>query len=292
LSGLLSWLCGAANGKGAPRTIAGRDNRILWSIVQSNANCRPQDDNETLTSPKYLADLACSQAADFGAPPHIPLGAQFSAFGSNSGRLAKGWAKARRRPGTMGAASPAHLGAFAGGETHGRLTFIEPLGFEEQTRSIERFVCGCGRPLDQAPLRACGTATHDPCECFVAGRPGDDEEASRGRAARRRWGIRIRAHPRSAAAGDWPCGVRGKCCFCTMDGEVDMSRSRLVLAATMALLSIGLVFYPQDHADAAKFCAQLRGATVQGHPDCSFSTLEACRARVRHRGGGHCYKLH
>jgi hypothetical protein len=29
-----------------------------------------------------------------------------------------------------------------------------------------------------------------------------------------------------------------------------------------------------------------------GHPDCSFSTLDACRARVRHRGGGHCYRLH
>ena len=44
--------------------------------------------------------------------------------------------------------------------------------------------------------------------------------------------------------------------------------------------------------NAAKFCAQLRGATATGAPDCSFSTLEACRARVRHRGGGHCYKLH
>ena len=71
-----------------------------------------------------------------------------------------------------------------------------------------------------------------------------------------------------------------------------MSSSRLALIAAMLLLSIVFALYPQDPANAAKFCAQLRGATAQGHPDCSFSTLEACRARVKHRGGGHCYKLH
>jgi len=70
-----------------------------------------------------------------------------------------------------------------------------------------------------------------------------------------------------------------------------MSRSKLAFVATMILLSIGSVFYPQDSADAAKFCAQLRGSTVGGQPDCSFSTMDACRARVRHRGGGHCYRL-
>lgn len=75
-----------------------------------------------------------------------------------------------------------------------------------------------------------------------------------------------------------------------------MSGSKLALIAMM-LLSMGFVFCPQDAANAAKFCAQLRGATggsegVAGRPDCSFSTLEACRARVKHRGGGHCYKLH
>ena len=70
-----------------------------------------------------------------------------------------------------------------------------------------------------------------------------------------------------------------------------MSRSKLAFVATMILLSIGFVFYPQDSADAAKFCAQLRGSTVGGQPDCSFSTMDACRARVRHRGGGHCYRL-
>jgi hypothetical protein len=71
-----------------------------------------------------------------------------------------------------------------------------------------------------------------------------------------------------------------------------MSGSRLALTAAMMLLSAGFVAFSPAPASAAKYCAQLRGSTATGHPDCSFSTLEACRARVRHRGGGHCYKLH
>jgi hypothetical protein len=70
-----------------------------------------------------------------------------------------------------------------------------------------------------------------------------------------------------------------------------MLRSKLAFIATMMLLAMGFVLCPQDTADAAKFCAKLRGSTVAGQPDCSFSTLEACRSRVKHRGGGHCYKL-
>ena len=70
-----------------------------------------------------------------------------------------------------------------------------------------------------------------------------------------------------------------------------MSRSRLALVAAM-LLSMGFVLYLHSPAEAAKYCAQLRGGTAVGHPDCSFATLDACRARVRHRGGGHCYRLH
>jgi hypothetical protein len=34
----------------------------------------------------------------------------------------------------------------------------------------------------------------------------------------------------------------------------------------MLLLSIVFALIPQDPANAAKFCAQLRGATAQGHP--------------------------
>ena len=55
-----------------------------------------------------------------------------------------------------------------------------------------------------------------------------------------------------------------------------MSSSKLPvwLIAMMMLLSMGFVLYPQGSANAAKYCAQLRGATAEGHPDCSFSTLD------------------
>src|SRR6516225_4098407 len=77
-------------------------------------------------------------------------------------------------------------------------------------------------------------------------------------------------------------------------GRLTLSSSKLPvwLIAMMMLLSMGFVLYPQGSANAAKYCAQLRGATAEGHPDCSFSTLDKCRARVRHRGGGHCYRSH
>jgi hypothetical protein len=72
-----------------------------------------------------------------------------------------------------------------------------------------------------------------------------------------------------------------------------MPSSKLVvrLLVTLSLLSTGFVLYPQDTANAAHYCAQLRGATAGGQPDCSFSTLNACRARVRHLGGGHCFRV-
>ena len=69
-----------------------------------------------------------------------------------------------------------------------------------------------------------------------------------------------------------------------------MSRSRFALIAMM-LLSIGFVLYPAHSASAAKFCAELRGSTPEGKPDCSFASLKACRAHVTEGGGGHCYKL-
>lgn len=69
-----------------------------------------------------------------------------------------------------------------------------------------------------------------------------------------------------------------------------MLRSMLAPIAITILLAMGFVVYPQDRADAAKYCAKLRGSSADAQPDCSFSTLDACRARVRHRGGGHCYR--
>jgi hypothetical protein len=72
-----------------------------------------------------------------------------------------------------------------------------------------------------------------------------------------------------------------------------MLRSKVtvgLIAATM-LLSTGFVLYSESAAHAAKFCAEARGATPSGHPDCSFTSLKSCRAHVRTQGGGHCYKL-
>jgi len=54
-----------------------------------------------------------------------------------------------------------------------------------------------------------------------------------------------------------------------------MSSSKLPvwLIAMMMLLSMGFVLYPQGSANAAKYCAQLRGATAEGHH--SFSEKAA-----------------
>jgi hypothetical protein len=106
----------------------------------------------------------------------------------------------------------------------------------------------------------------------------------------------------SAAAREFPARTRP---FQTRKKELNLKESKFIgrltmsssklpawLIATTMLLSMGFVLYPQGSANAAKYCAQLRGATAEGHPDCSFSTLDKCRARVRHRGGGHCYRSH
>jgi hypothetical protein len=54
-----------------------------------------------------------------------------------------------------------------------------------------------------------------------------------------------------------------------------MSRSKLALAVAMLVSTMGFVCYPQDSANAARFCAQLRGGTVVGHPDCSLTASGA-----------------
>jgi hypothetical protein len=74
--------------------------------------------------------------------------------------------------------------------------------------------------------------------------------------------------------------------------EPEMSKLIVTLVAAMVFLSAGFALYPLDPANAAKFCAKVVGTTSTGHPNCSFSTLDACRARVRHMGGGHCYRVH
>ena len=61
----------------------------------------------------------------------------------------------------------------------------------------------------------------------------------------------------------------------------------------MGILSIALLGTPA-HAIAPMtyaYCAQLRGAAGE-KPDCTFKTLHECRASLKAKGGGHCYRLH
>ena len=52
------------------------------------------------------------------------------------------------------------------------------------------------------------------------------------------------------------------------------SKTTTRLIATMLFLSMGLVLYSQGSANAAKFCAELRGATATGKPDCSYTATQ------------------
>jgi hypothetical protein len=44
-----------------------------------------------------------------------------------------------------------------------------------------------------------------------------------------------------------------------------MSSSKFALITTMLLLSMGFVLVPYNSANAARYCAQLRGTTATGH---------------------------
>jgi hypothetical protein len=64
--------------------------------------------------------------------------------------------------------------------------------------------------------------------------------------------------------------------------------------AIVSALGIGLVVGTVDFANAATYCAKYVGGTERvksgARSQCNFSTLQACRASVRARGGGSCYK--
>jgi len=57
---------------------------------------------------------------------------------------------------------------------------------------------------------------------------------------------------------------------------------------------LGLVLCTAGTADAAKYCAKYVGGPerVTGpRSQCEFASLKECRASVRERGGGSCYKM-
>ena len=65
----------------------------------------------------------------------------------------------------------------------------------------------------------------------------------------------------------------------------------MALTAAMMLLSAGFLIYPLGSANAAKFCAQLRGATATGIPTVHFRPWTHAARAWGAWGGGHCYKL-
>ena len=62
-------------------------------------------------------------------------------------------------------------------------------------------------------------------------------------------------------------------------------------ALVMGILSIALLGTHAIAATAPVYCAQLRGAAAE-KPECTFKTMDECRASLKAKGGGHCYKLH
>jgi hypothetical protein len=66
-------------------------------------------------------------------------------------------------------------------------------------------------------------------------------------------------------------------------------KATIWLIAAITVLSIGVVLYPQSPANAAAYCAQYSG-TAGGGPNCTFATIKDCRAAVKAKGGGRCYK--
>lgn len=64
-------------------------------------------------------------------------------------------------------------------------------------------------------------------------------------------------------------------------------------ALVMGILSIALLGTPAYAiaATAPAYCAQPRGAAAE-KPECTFKTMGECRASLKAKGGGHCYKLH
>jgi hypothetical protein len=57
-------------------------------------------------------------------------------------------------------------------------------------------------------------------------------------------------------------------------------------------MALGIILCSAGFADAATYCASFVGGKEKSgtRSKCVFASLDACRAHVRHRGGGHCYK--
>ncbi len=65
----------------------------------------------------------------------------------------------------------------------------------------------------------------------------------------------------------------------------------MLRALTMAL-ALGVMLFGMSSAEAAKYCASYKGGPekAEARSTCEFDSLKACRASLRERGGGKCYK--
>ena len=76
------------------------------------------------------------------------------------------------------------------------------------------------------------------------------------------------------------------------------SKAMIRLLVTLMFLSMGMVLYPQDvrsqtrpystPAAPDRYCAKPTKETEP--PDCSFANMKDCRASLKAKGGGRCYK--
>jgi hypothetical protein len=80
--------------------------------------------------------------------------------------------------------------------------------------------------------------------------------------------------------------------------EMSGPKAMIRLLATLMLLSMGVVLYPQGVRSQGpystpattdtRYCAKPTKETEP--PDCSFSNIKDCRASLKAKGGGRCYK--
>ena len=72
------------------------------------------------------------------------------------------------------------------------------------------------------------------------------------------------------------------------------SKEEFMLRLTTIAAAFGLVICSLGSANAATYCASYVGGHERvgsgARSQCGFTSLKECRASVRERGGGHCYR--
>jgi len=65
-----------------------------------------------------------------------------------------------------------------------------------------------------------------------------------------------------------------------------------MLRSMTIAMALGVMMFSTGSAEAAKYCAGYTGGAekAEARSNCVFASLNACRASVRERGGGHCYR--